>query len=201
MRLVSQIGFLIALAVSLGTAGGAQQPTGEWKPVEAAMGRSGQLQPGDVMKFGMPRRDLHVAVRGTEVKPGLALGSWVAFKKMGAQAMAMGDLVLTEAEVEPVMKRLEDGGVEITALHNHLLGETPRVMYMHIVGRGDAPKIAQAIASALSLTHTPQATPGSASAPAGTIELDTAAIEKALGHKEKLMAGCCNSACRDQKRS
>ncbi len=184
-----RIGFRVAVIVSLTAVGWAQQPESEWKPVEAAIGRAGQMQPGEVMKFSMPRKDLRVTVGGTEIKPGLALGSWVAFKKMGPQAMAMGDLVLAESEVEPVMKRLEDEGVQITALHNHLLNESPRVMYMHIMGRGDATKLAQAIASALSLTRTPPAVPPSASAEPEATELDTAAIEQALGRKGKVNSG------------
>src|SRR5947208_4371248 len=89
----------------------AQETNGsEWKPVEDAMGRSGKLQPGDVLKFGMPRKDLQVTLRGTQVKPGLALGSWAAFKKMGNGAVVMGDLVLTVNEVEPVMLKLQQEG-------------------------------------------------------------------------------------------
>src|SRR5438477_9585025 len=99
----------------------AQQPAADWKPVEAAMGRSGQMQPDGAMKFSMPRKDLRVMVADTEVKAGLALGSWAAFSTSGGGSMVMGDLVLTEAEVAPVMQKLQEGGIEITALHNHLL--------------------------------------------------------------------------------
>jgi len=163
-------------------------PSGEWKQVESAMGRSGQPQPGDVLKFSMPRKDLKVAVAGTQVKAGLALGSWVAFKKMGNQAMAMGDLVLAESEVEPVMKKLEEGGVQITALHNHLLGETPRVMYMHVMAQGDAVKIAQTMHAALALTGTP-AERTEAAPVAGKLDIDAARIEEALGRKGKINGG------------
>ena len=179
---------LILVSVSL-----AQQPSGgdqnsQWKSVESAMGRSGQLQPGDVYKFSMPRSDMKVTVSGVSVKPGLALGSWVAFKKMGNDAMAMGDLVLADSEVEPVMKKLEDGGVQITALHNHLLGETPRVMYMHIAGHGDAAKVAGTIHDALALTKTPPASPAKAAADE-KLSIDTAAVEQALGRKGKVNNG------------
>ena len=102
----------------------------EWKQVEDAMGRPGQAQPGDVIKFGMPRNDLHVELGGVAIKPGLALGSWAAFKREGSSAMVMGDLVLTEDEIQPVMAKLQEGGIQVAALHNHLLGESPRVMYM-----------------------------------------------------------------------
>lgn len=161
------------------------QENGDWKPVETAMGRPGQEQPGGVYKFAMPRKDMKVSVAGTAVQAGLALGSWVAFEKMGDKTMAMGDLVLAESEVEPVMKKLEEGGVEITALHNHLLDETPRVMYMHIMAEGDAVQIAQTLHAALALTKTPAA---AAAAPANhqKIDLDTAQIEQALGRKGKV---------------
>jgi hypothetical protein len=89
------------------------------------MGRPGQMQPGDVIKFGMPRKDLHIVLDGVDIKPGLALGSWAAFKRDGSGAMVMGDLVLTEDEVEPVMMRLQEGGIQESAVHNHLIGESP----------------------------------------------------------------------------
>src|SRR6185312_3886703 len=118
-----------ALCSMLATPLGAQQaPTpAAWAPVEQALGRKGAMQPGNVIKFSFPRSDLAVTVGGVSLKPALALGGWVAFKETSkGQAMAMGDLVLTEAEVGPVMRALQAGGVEQTALHNHVLNETPR---------------------------------------------------------------------------
>src|SRR5438552_11654739 len=132
-----------------------QAATADWKPVEQALGKAGSMQPGDVYKVSLPRSDLKVTVGGVEVKPALALGSWVAFKKTGDMSTVMGDLVLTEDEVTPVMTKLEEGGVEPTALHNHVLHESPRVMYMHIHAMGDGVKIAKAIHDALSLSKTP----------------------------------------------
>lgn len=178
-------GMLVTALLVGATAMCGAQENADWKPVETAMGRSGQEQPGGVYKFAMPRKDMKVSVAGTAVQAGLALGSWVAFEKMGDKTMAMGDLVLAESEVEPVMKKLEEGGVEITALHNHLLGETPRVMYMHIMAEGDAVQIAQTLHAALALTKTPAA---AAAAPAKDqkIDLDTAQIEQALGRKGKV---------------
>lgn len=160
------------------------QATSEWRPVEDALGRKGSMQPGDVFKFGMPRSDLKVTVEGTLIKPGLALGSWAAFKGTGNDAIVMGDLVLLSSEVEPVMMKLEQLGIEVTAVHNHLLGESPRVMYMHIGGHGDAVKLASALKSALALTKTPAA----ASAPSATqqsLGIDTAQIDQAVGRKGK----------------
>ncbi len=119
------------------------------------MGRPGQMQPGDVIKFGMPRKDLHVVLDGVDIKAGLALGSWAAFKRDGSGAMVMGDLVLTEDEVEPVMMKLQEGGIHESAVHNHLIGESPHVMYMHIASHGDAVQMAKAIHDAVALTKTP----------------------------------------------
>ena len=142
------VGTILLLVGEL-TAQSTASPNDRWKSVEVAMGRNGQIQPDGVIKFVFPRNDLKVTVAGVGVKPGLALGSWVAFDKTGPGAMAMGDLVLTEDEVEPVMMKLIESDIVITALHNHLLGETPRVMYMHIGGRGDAEKLANSIHSAI----------------------------------------------------
>ena len=190
MRSRTLVGVLVSgLLFVSGLCPAQQEGSSEWKQVADAMGRTGQPQPGDVYKFSMPRSDLHVTVGGVAVKPGLALGSWVAFKKMGHEAMAMGDLVLRDTEVEAVMKKLEDGGIQITALHNHLLGETPRVMYMHIAGHGDAVKLAQTLRSALALTTTPATLPAKTPAHGEKLSIDTAAIEQALGHKGKVNGG------------
>jgi hypothetical protein len=158
------------------------QTTPEWKAVETALGRTGKVQPDGPLKFGMPRKDLKVTVAGTAIKPGLALGSWCAFSSTGDGAMVMGDLVLVENEVASVMAKLQESGIEITALHNHVLHETPRVMYMHIAGHGNAAKLAQAIHDALALTGTPPETPAAA---AQKIDLDTDKIDQALGRKGK----------------
>ena len=154
--------------------------------VAEALGRAGTDQPGGVVRFSFPRSDLTVVADGVTLKPALALGSWVAFKSMGARtAMAMGDLVLLEDEVGPVMRALQAGGVEQTALHNHVLHESPRVMYMHVSAHGDPAKIAQTIRTALALTKTPTGAPAPASAPSAA-DLDTAAIAAALGVAGKL---------------
>jgi hypothetical protein len=167
----------------------AQDAASDWKQVEAAMGRSGQIQPGDVIKFGLPRKDLHVTLDAVEIKAALALGSWVAFKKHGDSAMVMGDLVLTQDEVEPVMLKLQEGGIEQSALHNHLLGETPHVMYMHIAGHGDPVQMAKAIHDALVLTKTPG--PDSSMPPSATADLgfDQKQVEQVIGHNGKINGG------------
>lgn len=167
---------------------GQEDSAASWKAVEAALGRAGQAQPGNVYKFSMPRKDLKVTKNGVVVAPGLALGSWLAFKNMSGEAMVMGDLVLTEDEVEPVMLKLQEEGIHQTGLHNHLLGESPRVMYMHVEGHGEAVKLARSLASALALTKTPVAAPGPSPASTG-IDLNQADIEKALGYTGKVNGG------------
>lgn len=161
-----------------------------WKPVEDALGRTGQSQPGEVYKFSMPRKDMKVIKEGVTVAPGLALGSWLAFKKMGSEAMVMGDLVLTEEEIEPAMLKLQQEGIEQTSIHNHLLGESPRVVYMHIEGHGDPVKLARSLNAALALTKTPIPSAGAAPTPAQqAIDLNTAQVEQTLGYSGKVNGG------------
>ena len=160
----------------------------DWKAVEQALGKSGQLQPGDVFRIGMPRTDLNVTVRGVSIRAGFGLGSYAAFKQTGEQAMVMGDLVLLDQEVPGVMSGLFAGGLEVTAVHNHLNEMSPHVMYMHYGGHGDAVQLARALRQALSASGTPL---GAASAPAaaGGPVLDTAAIERALGRPGRDIGG------------
>ena len=158
----------------------AQQPSVQWGPVEEAFGRKGVPQAADVMRFNFPRSDLAVTAGGVTLKPSFALGSWVAFLPTGAgKAMAMGDLVLLDGEVSAVMSALQAGGVEQTALHNHLLNESPHVMYMHIMAEGDPAKIAGAVRAALAKSATPLG--AAPPAPPAVADLDTAGIAKALG--------------------
>jgi hypothetical protein len=159
----------------------------DWKAVEQALGRSGQLQGDGAYKFGLPRGDLKVTVDGVQVKPTLALGSWIAFSSPGQDAMVMGDLVLAEDEVSPVMLALQENGLQITALHNHVLHETPRVMYMHIAGHGDAVKLAGSVKQVIALTKTPAPAQPPSTPPA--LDLDTAAIDQTLGAKGKVNGG------------
>ena len=165
---------------------GPSSTAADWKDVDAAMGRPGQDQPDGAHKYGLPRGDMNVTVNGVQVKAGLALGSWVAFKHSGKTDIAMGDLVLAEDEVGPVMEELQSGGIEITALHNHLLGESPRVMYMHIHGMGKAADLAKAIHAAVAKTKTPEPKPP---AQPGDLGIDTKQIDQILGHAGKNNGG------------
>jgi hypothetical protein len=155
--------------------------------IDSVLGRTGSSQPGNVVKYSFPRSDMDVTVAGFHIKPALALGSWIAFKRVGSHAMAMGDLVLALDEVAPVMAKLQAGGVDQTALHNHLLGASPPVMYMHVHAIGDAVKIARTIREALALTKTPLGPP--AAGATTTIDMDTAAIANALGYHGKVNGG------------
>ena len=155
----------------------------DWSKVGDALGKAGSVQPGDVYKVSMPRSDLRVTLGGVPIKPALALGSWVGFKQTGGnEVAAMGDLVLLEKEVAPVVAKLQESGLEQTAIHNHLLHESPHVMYVHIRGRGDAVKIASAIHAALALTRMPFGAP--ASKPEA-LALDTMQISRILGQSGK----------------
>ena len=164
----------------------------DWNAVAKALGKSGTEMPGGIYRVGLPRSDLHVNLGDIELKPTFALGSWVAFAPMnnqsGEETMVMGDLVLTENEVNPVMKSLLESGIEVTALHNHLFNARPATFYMHIGGMGNPVNMANAIHAALTLSKTPfTAAPPSAAPP--TIDLDTAAIDAALGAKGTIAGG------------
>lgn len=155
--------------------------------IDQALGRSGQ-KTGDVYKVGFPRTDLHVTIHGIAIKPGLALGSWAAFSGTDENATAMGDLVLLQSEVNPVMARLRATGFEITAVHNHLLNETPRIMYMHYMGQGDAARLAASLREALAASRTPLGKP--ASAPAGSVlPAWVKTVEDAIGRKGNYHGG------------
>ncbi|MHB8559415.1 MAG: DUF1259 domain-containing protein [Candidatus Acidiferrales bacterium] len=150
--------------------------------IDQALGRSGQKL-GDVYKVGFPRTDLHVVVRGVAVKPGLALGSWAAFSGDDNSAAVMGDLVLLQNEVNPVMEKLRAAGFEITAVHNHLLDETPRLIYMHYMGRGPAAQLAKSLRVALAVSRTPLGKPAPAPASSATPPTWVKTVEDSLGRK------------------
>jgi hypothetical protein len=176
--------FLALLAASLAFA--QADDAAAWKSVEDALGRHGTALPGNVYKFGLPRADMHVTVQGVAIQPALALGSWLAFKRVSGGAIVMGDLVLLEDEVEPVMLKLQQAGIEQTALHNHVLNESPRVMYMHVSGHGDSVQLARSLHDALALTGTPAPAPP---APPVKLDLDQAQLESILGRKGSVNGG------------
>jgi hypothetical protein len=178
--------FMLLVLLYHGAVAQTAQAGPDWKQVEQALGRSGQPQADGAYKFGLPRGDLSVTVDGVQVRPALALGSWLAFSNPGQTAMLMGDLVLVEDEVSPVMAALEENGIQVTAVHNHVLHETPRVMYMHIAGHGDAVQLAAVMKKVVALTKTPAPAAPAANA---SLDLDTAAIDQILGNKGRINGG------------
>jgi hypothetical protein len=162
-----------------------------WEAVDKILGRPGKAFPGDIHKYGWPRADLHVTAGGVAIEPTLALGSWGGFMKTGTEGhlMTMGDLVLLPDEVNPVVRALQAGGLDVLAIHNHLIGESPQVIYVHFGGHGPAEQVAKALRAALDTTKTPLAAP--AGPPAAPSAAETAAFDKvqaALGRKGS-MAG------------
>jgi hypothetical protein len=158
----------------------------QWQQVDDALARKATVS-GDVHRYGFPRTDLSVTLDGVRIKPALALGGWIAFNPTPDGAMVMGDLVLLESEINPVMTKLIDDGLEITAVHNHLLRASPATFYMHVGGHGDPVKMAVAIREALAASKTPSAVP--AAAPAPVIALDTAQLDQIIGAKGQSNGG------------
>jgi hypothetical protein len=165
----------------------------DWSAVGTALGKTGTEMPGGIYRVGLPRTDLHVSLDGVAIKPSLALGGWLAFRSHGSMAMVMGDLVLTADEVNPVMKKLAESGIEITAVHNHLLRAEPATFYMHVLGNGDPVKLATALHEGLSLSHTPFSAAAPGAAAGGTaappLDLDTGMIDRTLGAKGNAVGG------------
>jgi len=160
----------------------------DWKKVDAALGKTAAVS-GEVHRYGIPRSDLHVTLDGVAIKPALALGGWVAFAPMHGEAMVMGDLVLLESEITPVMTKLLDGGLDITAVHNHILRASPATFYMHVGGHGDPEKMAAVIRSALSGSSTPFDAPATTAGPAPAVDLDTAKLDEIMGVKGTASGG------------
>jgi LysM repeat protein len=125
-----------------------------WVQINRIFGKEG-IEIDNVLKFTFPRYDLKVNIGPIVLEPELALTSWSAFHQMESHSMMMGDLVLQENEVYPVISKLKEVGLEVTALHNHLLWETPRIMYLHVEGIGHLINLADGVKSALALTSTP----------------------------------------------
>jgi Domain of Unknown Function (DUF1259) len=175
----------ICAIATIGTGASAQEI--DWKKVDEALGRTATVS-GDVHRYGFPRTDLTVTLDGVTIKPALALGGWVALKPAHGGAMVMGDLVLLETEINPVMAKLIANGLDITAVHNHLLRADPLTFYMHIGGHGDPVKLATALRTALAESKTPL-TPPAAAAPPPAVDLDTAQLDQIIGVKGQAVGG------------
>jgi hypothetical protein len=177
------VSFVLAALVAAGPVDPAT-----WEAIDKTLGRPGKVFPGDVHKYGWPRSDLSVTTGGVQVEPTLALGSWAAFMKTGSggDVTAMGDLVLLPDEVNPVLHALQAGRLDVLAVHNHLIGESPQVVYVHFGGHGEARPVAAALRSALDATKTPLGTPAAppSPSPAETAVFDQ--IQTVLGRKGSL---------------
>ena len=179
---------LAAFGVMVALAGQSHADEIDWAKVDAALGKTASVQ-GNVHRYGIPRSDLQVTVDSVTIKPALALGGWVAFEPMADGALVMGDLVLTETEIEPVMTKLLASGIDVTALHNHLLRANPATYYMHVHGHGDPVTIATAIRAALAESKTPVGPPSTPAPQVAQIDLDTLALDEAIGMKGKVNGG------------
>jgi uncharacterized protein DUF1259 len=177
---------MTVVVFALFTSAAAHATPAPYDKVDAVFGKKPQTLPGNVYKYTWPRSDLHVTVNGTRIAPGLALGSWAAFTPIKDKTWVMGDLVLLQSEVGPVIDKLQASDFEITGVHNHLINETPRVMYVHYMGQGEDPEqLATSLKSALEQTQTPQKPtppPAGAKNPPSWVS----DIESALGRKGKL---------------
>ena len=178
------VGATFALLCSLAAVLAASPPETGWEAVDEVFSSPGKDLPGGVRRYGWPRTDLHVVVGEVPVEPGLALGAWAGFKKTGTgdEAVTMGDLVLLGSEVEPVLGELESGGFEILAIHNHLIGETPRILYVHFHGHGDAATLARTLKAALAKTKTPLPVKAAGKPIAAQVETFEK-LQEALGRK------------------
>jgi Domain of Unknown Function (DUF1259) len=159
----------------------------EWQKVDDILGRKPAVS-GDVHRYGFPRTDLSVSLDGVSIKPALALGGWLAFKPMQGGVMVMGDLVLLDTEINPVMAKMIADGIEITAVHNHLLRANPETFYLHVAGHGDPVKLATAIHDALAESKTPL-TIAASTAPPPAVDLDTAQLDQIIGVKGQANGG------------
>jgi Domain of Unknown Function (DUF1259) len=179
--------YVLAICAAATISGAARAQEIDWKKVDEAIGRSAAVS-GDVHRYGFPRSDLNVTLDGVTIRPTLALGGWTAFKPAHGGAMVMGDLVLLDTEINPVMAKLIENGIEITAVHNHVLRGNPATYYMHISGHGDPVKLATAIRTGLAESKTPLTPPAPpASQPA--IDLDTAQLDQIIGVKGQANGG------------
>jgi hypothetical protein len=184
MRILSTL-LLVSIPIVFGTPVRAQEV--DWQKVDDAFGRKAALVAGDVHRYDFPRTDLSLTLDGVAIKPALALIGWVTLKPMHGEVMAMGDLVLLDSEINPVMTKMIENGIEITALHNHLLRTTPALFFMHVGGHGDPAKMASAIHAALAASKTPLTPPAAASPPA--INLDTTQLDQIIGVKGQADGG------------
>src|SRR5438552_9093689 len=172
-----------ALSLSFASAAGAQDIPAEYQQVLTALGKTGDYK-ANVLKVNIPRNDVTVTVAGVKTPTPFGFGGWVAFTK-GTRGMdvMMGDLVLTEDEINPVMSALLDNGLDVTALHNHFLFEQPRVFYMHVHGHVKAAELAKKLKPAVDMISKPAAGSSSSPAVATPNGLDSAKLALIVGRE------------------
>src|SRR5260370_8345175 len=179
---------LVMLVAAMAFPGLAKAADIDWKKVDAALGKTAAVS-GEVHRYGLPRSDLQVTLDGVAIKPALALGGWVAFAPVHGGAMVMGDLVLLDSEYTLVITKLLERGLDITAIHNHILRASPATFYMHVGGHGDPEMMAAVIRSALSASKTPFDPPATTAGPAPAVDLDTAKLDEIIGVKGNAVGG------------
>ena len=174
----------IYLTLCVSAIGASMAWSADFNDVEKILGVTGQMQEGAIV-FGFPRSDIEVTIDGQPVPTGFGFGSWTAWKDMGEDSMVMGDLVLLEKEINPVISALAEADINVTALHNHFIGEIPRIMYMHVYGMGEKTALARGIRTALDKTGTPK--PASAATPPTqpSLQLDTKRLQEIIGQTGK----------------
>jgi len=179
---------LTALALAAGPH--AHSATVDTARIEQLTGAKGKLdRAAGVFKVSVPRTDLALTVGGVKLTPPSGLTSWAAFEPMGAEGMVMGDMVLTEDQVNPVMSTALENGLEVTALHNHFLGESPRVMFMHIGGSGSIEQLAGAVGKVFARIREPGVPLPHADIDPAQTQLATDTLASILGHRGDLSGG------------
>jgi hypothetical protein len=187
---MNRVLYLASISLAIALTMPAKAAQSDWSAIDTILGRKAAIS-GEVHRYGLPRSDLKVSLDGVDLKPGFALGGWIAFDPMGDKTMMMGDLVLTESEINPVMSKLLAEGLQVTALHNHLLRANPPTFYMHVAGIGDPAQLAQKVRAALDESKTPfDIKPaGEAIAASASVDFDTGKVDAAIGHKGKANGG------------
>ncbi|HEY3621143.1 MAG TPA: DUF1259 domain-containing protein [Roseiarcus sp.] len=187
---MNRVLFLASISLGVALSMPAKAAQTDWFIVDTILTRTGAVS-GEVHRYGLPRSDLNITLDGVALKPGFALGGWIAFEPMGDKAMMMGDLVLTESEINPVMSKLLAEGLQVTALHNHLLRANPPTFYMHVAGTGDPAQLARLVRAALEESRTPFdiKPPAEAAAASAGVDLDMGKVDAAIGHKGKANGG------------
>ena len=186
---IAGVGFAAALILAAAPSRAALDPP----KIESLTGAKGVLDVKQgVFKVSVPRSDLPVTVAGVKLPPAMGLTSWAAFKSAGARTVVMGDLVLLEDQVNPVMSIALDSGLEVTALHNHFFWDSPKVMFMHIGGMGDEAALAAAVGKVFARVK--ETSGGKGEAPRADVDpaattLDPKKIDAVIGTSGKLEGG------------